>query len=169
MKRTLMHQNRELLDFDIDLTTGKVDILDAPSADDALLSSLGLAGPDLADSVAGAISERCISLRRDDVAEILEAFGARSNIELAFMGHGLSLADKLWYRAPGATERWEDINFLDNEWDDTFYRSVLTRDHKITRSLHPVRPMFPTSRRVAAYAKRGSGRAIASTCLKSRA
>ena len=32
MKRTLMHRNQELLDFEIDLMTGEVDIVDAPSS-----------------------------------------------------------------------------------------------------------------------------------------
>ncbi len=148
MKRTLMHRNRELLDFDIDFATGKVDILDAPGTDDALLSSLGLAGPDLAASVSGVISERRISARRDDAADIMGAFGARTNTELAFMGHGLSLTDKLWYRAPGATERWEDINFLENEWDDAFYRSVLARDHAILASCSPDVPDLTTKGRL---------------------
>ena len=158
MKRTLMHRNQELLDFEIDLMTGEVDIIDAPRADDALLHSLGFASPDLAASAAGIIRERRISPRRDDAAEILEEFGARSSTELAFMGHGLSLSDKLWYRAPGATERWEDINFFDNEWDDSFYQSVLARDHKILSSCSPDVPDLTTKGRLRkAWERTGDG------------
>ena len=148
MKRTLMHRNQELLDFEIDLMTGEVDIIDAPRADDALLHALGFSGPDLAASVAGIIYERRIFSKRDDISEILEAFGVRSNTELVFMGHGLSLSDKLWYRAPGATERWEDINFFDNEWDDSFYQSVLTRNYKILASCSPDVPDLTTKGRL---------------------
>lgn len=144
MKRTLMHRNQELLDFEIDLMTGEVDIIDAPRADDAFLQALGLVGPDLATSVAGAITGRRISARRFDFPEILEAFGGRTNTELAFLGHGLSLSDKLWYRAPGSTERWEDINFFENEWDDTFCQSVLARDYKIMASCSPDIPDLTT-------------------------
>ena len=132
-----MHRNQELLDFEVDPVAGDIRILDAPDADDALLSSLGLNGPDREASVAGAIRDRCISGNRLDRGEILDAFGARSSLELAFMGHGLSLADKLWYRTPGSTERWEDINFLDNVWDTTFYTKILTHDYKGLASCSP--------------------------------
>ena len=37
MKRTLMLKNQELLDFEIDLVTGEIRIIDAPDTDDPLL------------------------------------------------------------------------------------------------------------------------------------
>ena len=144
MKRTLMLKNQELLDFEVDTLAEEIRILDAPAADDPLLASLGLGGPDRGVIVAKAILSRHISAARDDFALILDAFGARSRFELSFMGHGLSLIDKLWYRAPGATERWEDINFLDNDWDSAFCTSVLTRDYKNLASCSPDIPDFTT-------------------------
>ncbi len=153
-----MHRDQELLDFEIDLMTGEVDIIDAPRADDMTLRALGLAGPDLAISVARAICGRRISARRGDISEILEAFGARTTTELVFMGHGLSLSDTFWYRAPGATERWEDVNFFDNEWDDSFYQSVLTRDYKILASCSPDVPDLTTKGRLRkAWERTGDG------------
>ena len=94
--------------------------MDAPDADDALLCSLGLGGPDRDAFVAESIRVRRISERRKDAKQIIGAFGARSTLELAFRGHGLSLTDKLWYRAPGSAERWEDVNFFDNDWDGAY-------------------------------------------------
>ena len=126
MKRTLMFKNTELLDFEVDTATGETHILDAPDAVDALLSSLGLGGPDGCEIVPQIMLKRCLSYGREDIDQILEAFGARSCFELVFMGHGLSLVDKLWYRAPGSTERWEDVNFFDNDWDASFCEAVLT-------------------------------------------
>ena len=55
MKRTLMLKNQELLDFEVDTATGNIRILDAPDADDELLSSLGFGGPDMAAFVADII------------------------------------------------------------------------------------------------------------------
>ena len=130
MKRTLMLQNQELLEFDIDLGTAELRIVDAPCADDELLRSAGFACDDLEVLVAHVVKGRLISRRRDDVSQILDAFGVSSLLELAFRGHGLSLIDHLWYRAPGSVERWEDINFFDNDWDGSFGAAVLTRDYK---------------------------------------
>lgn len=81
---------------------------------------------------------------RSDIAPILEGFDVRSRIELVFRGHGFSLTDKLWYRAPDSTERWEDVNFYDNAWDDTFCEAVLTRDYKRLASCSPDVPDITT-------------------------
>ena len=140
-----MLKNKELLDFEIDLATKKTRILDAPEAEDALLVSLGLGGPQREAIVERALCSRCISSNRDDITQVLDAFGARSAIELAFMGHGLSLTDKLWYRAPSTAERWEDINFYDNDWDDTYRASILTLDYKKLASCSPDVPDITTS------------------------
>ncbi len=130
MKRTLMLKNRELLDFDFEPETKQVRILDAPEADDPLLASLGFGGPMGEKAVSWTIAERRMALNRDDMPQILDAFGASSNVELVFRGHGLSLVDQLWYRKPGSTERWEDINFFDNEWDTSFGTAILMRDYR---------------------------------------
>ena len=129
MKRTLMLKNQELFDFEIDTATEKIRILDAPEPGDALLASLGFDGPDGKDAVAGVVKQRHISSGRDDIDQIRDAFGVQSVQELTFRGHGLSLSDKLWYRAPGSFERWEDINFFDNDWDGAFCKAVLTDDY----------------------------------------
>ena len=144
MKRTLLLENQELLDFEVDFATCEIRVLDAPDADDALLCSLGLGGPDRDAFVAESIRVRRMSERRGDAKQILGAFGARSTLELAFRGHGLSLADKLWYRAPGATERWEDVNFFDNDWDAAFCEAVLTHDYKRLASCTPDVPDVTT-------------------------
>ena len=125
-----MLRNQELLDFEIDLASRELLILDAPGEDDALLSSLGLGGPDRRAVVEQVVRSRRIAVNRDDIQQILAAFGVESSIELAFRGHGLSLTDQLWYRAPGSNERWEDINFFDNDWDAGFGASVLAHDYQ---------------------------------------
>lgn len=145
MKRTLMYKDHELLDFEIDFTSGEIRILDAPEAEDALLLSLGFGGPDREAVVASTIRTRRLSSSRADIGEILEAFSAQSSIELVFMGHGLSFTDKIWYRASGSTERWEDINFYDNEWDSAYRTAILTRDYRKLASCSPDVPDFTTA------------------------
>jgi len=158
MKRTLMFKNTELLDFEVDTATGETHILDAPDADDALLSSLGLVGPEGYEIVPQIMLKRCLSYGREDIDQILEAFGARSCFELVLMGHGLSLVDKLWYRAPGSTERWEDVNFFDNDWDETFAEAILTHDYKKLASSSPDVPDVTTCGHLGKAWERSDGR-----------
>ena len=158
MKRTLMLKNQELFDFEVDTATEKIRILDAPEPGDALLASLGFDGPDGKDAVAGVVKQRHISSGRDDIDQIRDAFGVQSVQELTFRGHGLSLSDKLWYRAPGSFERWEDINFFDNDWDNAFGKSILTRDYKGLASCSPDVPEVTTGGHLRKAWERSEGR-----------
>ncbi len=147
MRRTLMHRNQALLDFEVDVAEDDVRILDAPDADaaaDTPLAAMGLAGPDGAEFARQIIRERTLSPNREDLDPILDALGARSPLELALMGHGLSLMDDLWYRAPGSTERWEDVNFFDNGWDAGFGTAVLAADYEGLASCSPDTPDVTT-------------------------
>jgi hypothetical protein len=75
------------------------------------------------------VRRRVLSPLRADRDAILVAFGAQSTVDLALMGHGLSLSDQFWYRAPGSSERWADLNFFDNRWDPGFGEAVLAGDY----------------------------------------
>ena len=77
VKRTLLFENQELLDFEVDFATCEIRVLDAPDADDALLCSLGLGGPDRDAFVAQSSSTRRMSENREDAEQILGAFDAR--------------------------------------------------------------------------------------------
>lgn len=129
MKRTLMLKNQELLDFEIDLATGDIHVLDAPDSNDSLTDPLGLTESNREVFLAAIIRRRRLSSTRDDLDQILKAFGVRSKLELLFLGHGLSLNDMLWFREPGSSERWEDVNFFDNDWDPAYSDAFFTRDY----------------------------------------
>ena len=144
MKRTLMFENRELLDFEMDPATGRARILDAPAEDDASLALFGLGGLDAHAALSALIRGRCLSRNREDLPEILDSFGARSEIELALKGRGASLTDRFWYRAPGSAERWEDVNFFDNDWDDAFRTATLTGDYDGLAACSPDVPDLTT-------------------------
>ena len=84
---------------------------------------------DLNASLTELVRSRSMSPNRAGLDEILAGFGASSATELALMGHGASLTDHFWYRAPGSPARWEDVNFFDNDWDGTFRASILAGDY----------------------------------------
>ena len=126
-RRTLMQRNRELVDFEVDPLTGEAHIIDMASDD--LVTSLGLARENRDQVLTALITRRVLSPQRKDRDDVLAAFGAKSPVDLALMGHGLSLTDQFWYRAPGSSERWEDVNFFDNGWDQGFGAAVLLGDY----------------------------------------
>ena len=136
IKRTLMRRNQELVDFAIDPMTGDASVIDASPEGEYLLSSVWpvFQGPDATPvgrdrALSLLVRKRAISPLRADKDDVIAAFGAKSAIDLVLGGHGLSLSDQFWYRAPGGTERWEDINFFDNPWSVDFGAALLKRDY----------------------------------------
>lgn len=130
MKYVLMREEREVLEFDVDLPTEVVhDIVPLESAAWAPLGVLDHMEPS-EPRLSEFISSRCISFAREDLPAILEATGARSAIELAFRSGGFSLHDPYWYRAKGSALTWEQDNFFDNDWDLSFGNAILRKDYE---------------------------------------
>ena len=127
VRRTLMQRDRELVDFEVDSVTGDAHIIDVASGD--LAASLGLARENRDEVLTTLIRRRALSSLRKDKEDILAVFGAKSTVDLALMGYGVSLYDQLWYRAPGSSGRWKDVNFFDNGWDLGFGEAVLLGDY----------------------------------------
>ena len=144
IRRTLMQRNRELADFEIDPATGEVRIIDLAAGDDTIAFT-GLNWQNGDWFLAKLVERRAISPLRNDRDNILAAFGAKSAVDLAFMGHGLSLSDQFWYRSPGSTDRWEDVNFFDNGWDPGFGAAVLSGDYASLAACSPDVPEVTTS------------------------
>lgn len=143
IKRTLMQRDQELVDFEIDPLTGEACIIDAAS--DEVTASVGLAGKDRERVLTALVQRRALSTMRKDKDEVLAAFGAKSPVDLALMGRGLSLIDQFWYRTPGSSERWKDANFFDNGWDPNFGAAVLSGDYARLATCSPDAPEVTTS------------------------
>ena len=78
MKRTLMFENRELLDFEVEPETGEARVLNAPEAGNEELAAIGLDCSDLDAALTKLIRMRSMSSNRVDLDAILEGFGAIS-------------------------------------------------------------------------------------------
>ena len=153
-----MRRNQELVDFEADPATSKAHVIDASAEGDELLASIKPDLPDRDAAISLLARKRAVSPLREDKDDILTAFGAKSSIDLAMRGHGLSLSDQFWYRAPGSTERWEDINFFDNEWDPSFGAAVFRRDYAGLASCSPETPDATTcGRAVKTWERRDDG------------
>ena len=76
------------------------------------------------------LNSRCISPNRWDYFEILKRTKSISGLELSFKGHGLSLSDHYWYKRVDEDLRYEDINFFENGFDDSFGKAILRSDYE---------------------------------------
>lgn len=81
------------------------------------------------------LNGRTISSSRWDYEEILKATNCKSSLELSLKGHGLSLSDHYWYKKENEDLKYENINFFENEWDDSFGRAILNGDYEALRSV----------------------------------
>ena len=142
VRRTLMQRDRELVDFEVDPATGEARIIDVAS--DSLAASLGLAGETGNQVLTTLMTRRALSPMRTDKDDVLQAFGAESPVDLALMGHGLSLSDQFWYRAPRSSERWKDVSFFENGWDPGFGAAVLSGDYARLATCSPDAPEVTT-------------------------
>lgn len=142
VRRTLMQRDQELADFEVDPLTGEVRVIDVASG--GLAASFGLTKENRDQVLTALVTRRALSPMRKDKDDVLAAFGAESPVDLAFMGHGLSLVDQLWYRAPASSERWEDVNFSNNGWDTSFGTAVLLGDYTRLASCSPEAPEATT-------------------------
>lgn len=140
MRYVLMCKEREVLRFDIDLSTGEVH--DVEPLEGAALAPLGiLVGHERPEATLSEfLNGRHISNHRADLPMILEATGAHSPLELAFRGNGFSLSDPYWYRAPGSTLTWAHGNYFHNDWDHAFGDAVLRRDYAALQEASPATP-----------------------------
>ena len=142
VRRTLMQRDREVVVFEVDPATGAARIVDV--ADGGLAASLGLACENRNRVLTTLVGRRALSTMRRDKDDVLAAFGAKSPVDLALMGHGVSLSDQFWYRAPGSSERWEDVNFFDNGWDSGFGKAILLGDYARLAACSPDAPEATT-------------------------
>lgn len=126
---TLMHQDNEVLEFDIDLANQavlRIRPLDAPEL--ALPGTLD--GTQEANERLGRfIRSRALDSSRPDIDSILGATGSTSAVELAVRAGGFSLSDQYWYCTQPGTLTWQGSNFFRNAWDTTFGEAVLARDY----------------------------------------
>lgn len=127
-KLTLMFQDDEVLSFEVDYDKKIVRFLEEKERFDKAPYELGIEDKNL--GLMHFFDNRLISSMRVDFKKIAEATNCKSPFELSFRGHGLSLSNHYWYKRDGENLRYDDINFFENRWDDTFGRAVLAGDYE---------------------------------------
>lgn len=116
---TLMNMNRRVLDFDYSLdlhAAVKVrDVHDLRYAPPAILDRKGMV---TRRNLNEWWRNRAIPASRHHIDELLETLQLDSTLELAERNFGLSLSDRYWLNDSENPQRWEDVNFFDNDFTD---------------------------------------------------
>ena len=127
----LMYKNYEVLSFCADYENEDVHVLEKlEHFEKAPKRVVEYSSEDIDGVFFSFISRRQIPGTRPGYEEILKATGYRSGFELSFAGHGLSLSNHYWYKREGENLRYEDINFFNNKWDNSFAKAVLNQDYE---------------------------------------
>lgn len=62
--------------------------------------------------------DRAIPASRNQIKRMMETLNLRSTLALAEKSFGLSLSDRYWINNPKEPQKWEDINFFDNDFSE---------------------------------------------------
>lgn len=71
---------------------------------------------------------RAIPASREQIDRVLDNLHLESTLELAERNFGLSLSDRYWIDDAAAPQRWQDINFFDNDFSDDLGILTLGQD-----------------------------------------
>ncbi|MBW3089195.1 HipA domain-containing protein [Bifidobacterium miconisargentati] len=127
-RRLIMCGRHPVLAFDYDLRSahavGVGEILDR----DRLPLELVTHGKDAvyARRVDAWWAHRAIPSTRDGIRRVLDVMGVRSTVELLNRSNGLSLSDQYWVKPESSGQRWEDVNFFTNPFDEDLGKLLLT-------------------------------------------
>ena len=125
----LMNKDYPVLEFDYDLETHLATRINR--AIDAAHAPFGLFDE------RGNVSKRdlnywwrhrAIPASREQIDRVLDNLRLESTLELAERNFGLSLSDRYWLDDMDAPQRWEDINFFDNDFSDDLGVLTLGQD-----------------------------------------
>lgn len=136
---TLMNKNKQVLDFSYNLdfhaVTKILEIHDLRYAPPAILDPKGkVTRRNLNDWW----QRRAIPASRNHIEELLANLRLTSTIQLAEKNFGLSLSDRYWFNDPSDPQRWEDINFFDNEFSDEL--GVMTLGQSLSQNPNLMSP-----------------------------
>lgn len=128
VRRVIMCRTRPVLEFDYDVTSGKAvgsgKILDLQRLP---LELIAHGKPAVyASRIDAWWRDRAIPSTRDGIHTVLQVLGLPSTTALLNRSRGLSLSDQYWVKDADSDERWEDVNFFHNPFDEELGHTLLT-------------------------------------------
>lgn len=125
-----MYKDYEVLSFSVDFRKSRTTFLKKLEHFDKAPYSVQGSDEDINNRLFRFFNGRTIPCQRNGYKKIIKACHCRNGFNLAFKGHGLSLSNHYWFKKPGETLRYDDINFFTNKWDDSFARALLREDYE---------------------------------------
>ena len=129
VKYTLMNKNRAVLDFLYDMETHRVvRILEAHDLPYAPPAVFDIKGNVTRANLDAWWHHRAIPASRAQIQRLMSELNIDSTLALAEKNFGLSLSDRYWINDPENPQKWDDINFFDNDFTDDLGFLTLGQD-----------------------------------------
>ena len=132
-KLILMYKDFEVLSFNVDYVNEKITFLEKLAHFDKAPHGI-VNEKDANWMLLRFFNARTISFHRRDYQKIMDATHSKDGFELSFKGHGLSLSNHFWFKREGEQLKYDEINFFNNKWDDTFAKAVLNEDYEALKT-----------------------------------
>lgn len=129
IKYTLMNKNRPVLDFLYDLETHRVvKIIESRELAYAPPAILDMKGNATRANLDSWWHRRAIPASRAQIQRLMSELNIDSTLALAEKNFGLSLSDRYWINDAENPQKWDDINFFDNNFTDDLGFLTLGQD-----------------------------------------
>lgn len=129
IKYTLMNKNKPVLDFLYDLETHRVvKILKSRELAYAPPAILDMKGNATRANLDSWWHRRAIPASRAQIQRLMSELNIDSTLALAEKNFGLSLSDRYWINDAENPQKWDDINFFDNDFTDDLGFLTLGQD-----------------------------------------
>lgn len=123
MKITLMCKDIPVCSFNIDTVSGWIQDKIATINVEYLPLSVQYSH-DSTSALKNWIDNRSVSVKRKDLAAMLNAYGVETPAAISFKNLGLNLSDQYWFKPEGFELDWEDVNLFENDFKKQSFKSI---------------------------------------------
>jgi len=130
MDYLLMHQNRPVIEFDVDKETNfikNIKILDD------VFNPININVDEKVQTTMFNywLSSRCIPNSREGIERIKKFYKMNDLKDIMMANHGLSLSDHYWIDKKPFSQKWENINLYENKYDERIGKLIFDKTLKL--------------------------------------
>ena len=131
----LKHKNTDVAEFRVEGNSHNVDYLRIL---DDTFSPVNAAASEVSQIVSfnGWITDRCISNSRDGVERLKYYYNIDDMRTIMLAQYGLSLSDHYWIDREPFNNKWENVNFYDNRYDEVLGKILFDKKIKLANEIN---------------------------------